>query len=382
VLHLNSKIKEFFIYNGKSILISLYVCLSVFNFNFDVSYIALVALVLYEITEKSSLPAKNNTFFLFLALYITAIFFSSNFTQSVALSIVFITGIILYISVRRVGSDIRCLILIPLTLILTSGYFLVTGELHKDFIPQEIVDSFKNYIFIVPNDLVIVLIAAPFICMYKNIRPYMLILLIIYFLYLANVMQSRLCLLVLISILAYIFFKYLNIRKSALIFFPILAAMIFIFDSEFINKLASFNDARLPLWISAGKMFLDKPIMGFGPHTFGIYYQNYHSEFNLMDIVVLDTRISPWPHNLYLELLSEGGVILLFSFLALTISNLKKIIRNVHKEREFAYPDAMLCSFGAFLIAAFFEASFIRMWVVFYFFIIQGLIDNLEIQHG
>ena len=380
--HLIAKIKEFFICSGRSILISLYVCLSIFNFDFDVSYIPLVALVLYEITEKSSLPAKNNTFLLFLALYLTAIFFSSNFTHSVALSIVFIPGIILYISVRRVGNDIRYLILIPLTLILTSGYFLVMGELHKDFIPQEIVDSFNNYLFVVPNDVVIVLIAAPFICIFKNIRPYMLILLFIYALYLANVMQSRLCLLVLISIFSYIFVKFLNIRKSVLKIFPILAAIILIFDSEFINKLASFNDARLPLWISAGSMFLDKPIMGFGPHTFGIYYQDFHSEFNLMDIVVLDTRISPWPHNLYLELLSEGGVILLLAFLALTISNLKKIIRNVHKEHEFAYPDAILCSFGAFLIAAFFEASFIRMWVVFYFFIIQGLIDNLESQHG
>jgi len=379
--HLIAKIKEFFICSGRSILISLYVCLSIFNFDFDVSYIPLVALVLYEITEKSSLPAKNNTFLLFLALYLSAIFFSSNFTHSVALSIVFIPGIILYISVRRVGNDIRYLILIPLTLILTSGYFLVMGELHKDFIPQEIVDSFNNYLFVVPNDVVIVLIAAPFICMFKNFRLY-LIILIIYFLYLANVMQSRLCLLVLISIFSYIFVKFLNIRKSLLIIFPILAAIILIFDSEFINKLASFNDSRLPLWISAGSMFLDKPIMGFGPHTFGIYYQDFHSEFNLMDIVVLDTRISPWPHNLYLELLSEGGVILFLAFLALAISNLKKILRNVQKGRDFAYPDALLCSFGAFLIAGFFEASFIRMWVVFYFFIIQGLIDNLETQRG
>ena len=65
--------------------------------------------------------------------------------------------------------------------------------------------------------------------------------------------------------------------------------------------------ARLRTWSAAVEMFADRPITGHGPDTFGLLYPEYRSE---EDARILGLRITDKPHNLLLEYLVTGGVLL------------------------------------------------------------------------
>jgi hypothetical protein len=67
---------------------------------------------------------------------------------------------------------------------------------------------------------------------------------------------------------------------------------------------------RLNYWRAAVRMWLDHPLLGVGLDQYGVYYTHYKN-------------IAGWAvrraHNLYLQLLADGGILLLGSFLAVWV---------------------------------------------------------------
>jgi O-antigen ligase len=137
---------------------------------------------------------------------------------------------------------------------------------------------------------------------------------------------------------------------------------------------------RIPLWISAWKMFLDAPLLGHGPHTFVQLYQGYLQNVRLPSWLFVDSRNVPWPHNLYLEVLAEQGIFGFLAFLFLLIKGLFAALNvrtlALHEVRILGY--GILASLSGFCFASFIELTFLRQWVTLVLFTNLGVIAHLS----
>jgi O-antigen ligase len=139
------------------------------------------------------------------------------------------------------------------------------------------------------------------------------------------------------------------------------------------------GSGRLALWASAFAMFRDAPLLGHGPNSFGLHYRAYLDALALPAWIHVDPRVTPWAHNLYLELLAEQGVIGLGTFGALGamgLSMIKRIRKSPPGDLR-GLGAAAGAAFIAWLAAASFELSFIRAWVTLVFFTLLGLLTIL-----
>ncbi|MCM3088667.1 O-antigen ligase family protein [Bhargavaea ginsengi] len=125
---------------------------------------------------------------------------------------------------------------------------------------------------------------------------------------------------------------------------------------EIVNGYGS-NYVRLNLYKSGFYMLLESNFLGVGPKNFGL---NLHPELYTAEIVN--------PHNWWIELLAEYGVIIFIGFLALYIwilIQLYKIYRQKRITSDITF--ALFLSFCGFVIASVAPSSlfdFWPMWVI------------------
>jgi O-antigen ligase len=135
------------------------------------------------------------------------------------------------------------------------------------------------------------------------------------------------------------------------------------------------GSGRLTLWRAAWAMFLDAPWLGHGPHTFVELYRGYLAELGLPN----SSRVSPWAHNLYLEVLAERGIV---GFLALG-GVLGYALTAAWRTQRRAVGEAHRLGAGTiaglvgFCSAAVVELTFLRQWVVVVLFMLLGVIAHL-----
>jgi len=80
-------------------------------------------------------------------------------------------------------------------------------------------------------------------------------------------------------------------------------------DATRLSSSASVRE-RLLAWEIAWNGFLDRPALGWGPENFGAAFNKFYN--------FRATRIDSWfdrPHNQFLQILSEGGVVLMLGYL-------------------------------------------------------------------
>ena len=112
--------------------------------------------------------------------------------------------------------------------------------------------------------------------------------------------------------IAFIFLKYRETAKlygknllysalSGILVYIVLYYLILPVDNAGVSLMRTSSSGRMDMWLSAFQMFIDNPVLGVGP---------YHYAF------IETTPTYAHPHNFYLQVLAEWGVI---SFLALAI---------------------------------------------------------------
>jgi O-antigen ligase len=119
---------------------------------------------------------------------------------------------------------------------------------------------------------------------------------------------------------------------------------------------------RMSYWSTAWQMFLGAPLLGHGPHTFGLFHK------------------TPWAHNLYLEVLAEQGMIGFGALIALLASGMRmawRVYRTAVGEVRF-FGASVLAAFVGFCAASLFELSFVRQWVVLMLFVLLGIMAQLR----
>jgi O-antigen ligase len=158
------------------------------------------------------------------------------------------------------------------------------------------------------------------------------------------------------------------LRSLAGIFVLLCVALVFnalLFpQSQVITRLV--NDwtlsGRTGFWATAWAMFQQRPLLGEGPHTFGVFH-----------------RI-PWPHNLYLEVLAEQGLIGLLALGCVAFTGLWgawKAQRTGSAQMRLLGGGA-LAGLIAFWTAGVVELSLLREWVITTLFTFLGIVEHLQ----
>jgi O-antigen ligase len=141
----------------------------------------------------------------------------------------------------------------------------------------------------------------------------------------------------------------------------------YLVDLGLAEKFIHIPARRLDVWSTAWSMFIDAPLFGHGPHTFGIFHQSHQGTMS-------------WAHNLYLQVLAEQGVLGLASLILL----LWYALMVTWRTHSCGNPDKRALGGGAFgaivafCVAAVFELSFIREWVVIIWFALLGITANVR----
>ena len=254
--------------------------------------------------------------------------------------------------------------------------------------PMEWMAGVKTPIFIVKNDVTFFAILAPLSLALTYHKPLSLIgfigiLSIFLSVIVLGIFQSRVALITMfISVSC--FFTFIRPKVgliSGLVVFILVLLIDSILGSPLIERFIYYWDGtgRIPLWLSALKMSLDAPLLGHGPHTFMLFYNSYLSTLSLPSWLYIDPRLIPWPHNLYLEVLGEQGLIGLTTFIMLLTYGFIvswKIRKAKSKELRILDYGAFAGLMG-FCLAAMIELTFLRLWVVILLFILLGIISHL-----
>jgi O-antigen ligase len=152
-------------------------------------------------------------------------------------------------------------------------------------------------------------------------------------------------------------------------------------------KFGGISDRRLSLWLAAWDMFRDAPILGQGPHTYGLLLHSYVHDLDFPNWQPLADLIrpwpwgstAPWPHNLYFEVLAEHGAIGFVAFMTLLLGALRPgwKLRDGKQVNVRAYGTAAVAGLLGFCFAAILELSFIRVWVTVTMLALIGVIACL-----
>ena len=254
--------------------------------------------------------------------------------------------------------------------------------------PSDVVAGVGIPILVVPNDVTFLSLVAPLaiavFCCERHAAPRLLAALSIVLSACAVVMlQSRVATLAMVG----------SITTAALLIRPRLAlpcclgmlALAVAADGSLgfpmAAKFRNLGDPRIPLWFAALSMFLEAPLFGQGAHTFGLLYRSYLHDFELPSWVAMESRMVPWPHNLYLELLAEQGLIGLAAFGALMVCGITLAWRT----RRAGVKDVQILTAGAvaaligLCAAAAVELTLLRQWVVIMIFVLLAVISRLSV---
>ena len=123
---------------------------------------------------------------------------------------------------------------------------------------------------------------------------------------------------------------------------------------------------RIPYWTTAWTMFSDAPLLGQGPHTFGLFHK------------------TPWTHNLYLEALAEQGLLGLLALGGLLACGLVGgwRLRRATTEDGRLLGAGALASLIGLCAAGVVELTLLREWVVTMLFMLLGVIGHLVSTHS
>ena len=267
--------------------------------------------------------------------------------------------------------------------IATGGWLLIVALCHPDDMPEAWIGYSRLTAFRVPNDVVIFPVFLPFFLVLWRLCPgdngkwlaltAILIAMIITVLY-----RSRLSVLV-AGITISAFYLGLGERRRLMRILSLALVGVLLIDVltglHLVSKLSTLATAssRLPLWLAAWQMFLDAPWTGHGVGSFLHSYRIYMQSLPVW--VVVDSRVTPWAHNLYLEILAELGVGGLLAFACffgfpwrlwkdgMKMQGQKKLLNS-----------ALMSAFVGFCVGGFLEFSLWRQWVGLTFLLLVGCI--------
>ncbi len=173
-----------------------------------------------------------------------------------------------------------------------------------------------------------------------------------------------------------IFLLYGNYLTEKLSYFRVFESFQSFSSGASIDELSS---GRVKLWHSALDIIFDHPFTGIGPDMWSQYIPEY-SRTNYFNRDIYGNRIRYYandPHNLYLLIWINYGVISLICYLLIVYTVLRKAIRNIRKSSSNflrIISIAAYISFVNWLIMSFFTLRFFRQPEILYALIFWSII--------
>ena len=155
---------------------------------------------------------------------------------------------------------------------------------------------------------------------------------------------------------------------SGLAYTLVMVVFVFFIDGALGFPLAArFGQMKTVQWritqsLAAWEMFLQAPVLGHGPHIYGLSHR------------------APWVHNLYAEVLAEQGCVGLLALGSLMVCGLVvawQVQRTATAEARLLGSGALAGLIG-FWSAGMVELSLLREWVVTTLFMLLGIIKFLS----
>lgn len=353
---------------------------------------ASVILLLKNKPKKFSLI--STFFFLFILSFVVSAILSQNFERTFYLSFSMVPGLLLFFVIFENFENEGEYYLIYTGFVITSAIITI-ASLYAAFIsdqptPSHWVRQSELPYFIVPNDFMMLTVFMPFLVVMalrqtSRCLKFLLLFIIGINLLLFIVYRSRGA--VLLSIIAIgfplVLIKKITLKKLCL-YIPFCIILLFIVDSLFafslIKKIFTIESwfSRLTPWMVAFEMFKIKPIFGTGPKTFGYFYPILVNKISNPDWIIVDNRLMPWAHNIYLETMAEQGFVglmILLSLVGIIIIKIKQFF-SCNKSKELIA--ITLSSTVILILGGMIEFSFIRHFFVIVFFSIIGVLATLS----
>ena len=380
-----------------------YIACFAFPFKWDVALIvlALMGFLASVRTFRDSTFNRSSFVFLvfiFLAATLLSMFFSEDLKLSMRLSASLLPGTLLFLLVSHFRSTQHTRLLYFTFSVVGLGFassLLFIAIKNIQLGPFDWIAALGSPILVVKNDVTFLAVIAPFSFALFYLKPRSVVgilagLSLILTICLISIFQSLIAILTmyvsLISVVAFLWPRF--ILACGLLILCVLFIIYGLPDFPHFGQYSKVWDPRIAFSLVALLMFFDAPLLGHGPHTFGLFYTSYLPELNAITWLPfnpsaahwIDPRPIPWAHNLYLEILAEQGIIGFVSLMLL----LTWAMLTAWKSKSSKDNEMRILVFGAisaltgFLVAAMFELSFQRQWVVIILFVIIGIICNVS----
>ena len=350
-----------------------------------------------SVNKKTELTYDRGSLLLsisFLALYFLSIVFSIDPLLSLSLSSIWPSAAFLYLTLSlftSINKEFQLLsFAFSLFSLIVSSIFLYGYWENSEVSADVLVSIIDHPLFLVPNDLIMLALISPFsFFIIKNtnspVLRYLSVVSCICCVMALIIFQSRTGLISFFICMG-VFLLLLNPNFLIKVFCASVILVIsidYFLDFQLFDKFLTFPSSRIPLWSAALDLFIENPIFGNGPHIFAEYYADYITSRTFADWVIVDTRNIPWPHNLFLELLSESGVLTTLAFICLSGYTLIKLLIFSALDEFVQERSCLISVFLGFLFAALFELTLVRIWVLLFVCLLFGLCHSLlKIKNG
>ena len=374
-------------------------------FEWDLPLIALAVFAFLSVVfnpgnAPTSRPALLFPVMFFVVSVGASTFVSINATWSLFLSVSLLpAGLIYFLVAGQFYSfrHVRMLFVSFATLSFAISVLLIIQALRNlDGNPTKWISDFASPILVVPNDIALLAVISPLsiallYCERDSLIRTMAVASVLLSAVAISIFQSRTGILTMVvSTTACLWF----IRpRLALICGASIVTFGFLVDGllgfPLLAKLGQgISNTRLSLWLAAWNMFLDAPLLGHGPHTYGLLLQSYVYDLDLPNWEPLanlvrpwpEKSVAPWPHNLFLEILAEQGVIGLVALSALLVSALRLgwKLRESARNHVRIYGIAAASALLGFCFAGILELTFMRLWVTIAMFSLVAVLACLS----
>ena len=125
-------------------------------------------------------------------------------------------------------------------------------------------------------------------------------------------------------------------------------------------------------FLTAYYIFKDNILIGSGIKTFR--YECGKEQYEAINSLNKDSRCNTHPHNIYLELLSETGILIFVSFCIINLFFLYRLFLNIYKNKTDDISLIILCSFLMLFQPIQTTGAFFSTWNGFYYWLVYAFV--------